>query len=260
MRLVLVLPFLIGLSVSAQIGRGGAPAQVPQTGWVFGLQKLQPTLSVRAEGVRDGKATLVDSEADLGLGRRGSSTGFLAEYQGQEHAFQVSYGTAAFEGGRVLSRDVLLDGTRFAAGTDLRSSADVEVVEGLWTYKFARSDDSWLGFDLGAQYFKGDLEARGGAQIRQARPAMVLPQIGLTGWSSGAGGLLESRAFIRYFTRRGASVTRYGLDARAYLYPGFGLRMIFEDSRIRIPRGSLEQDLDLRVDTRFTGLGLVVRF
>lgn len=262
MRPVLVLPFLIGLTASAQIGRGSAPVQVPQTGWVFGLQRLQPSLSVQAEGLRDGKATRVDSDGDLGLGRRGGSTGFLAEYQGQEHAFQISYASASFEGSRVLTRDILLDGTAFAAGTDLRSTADVEALEGLWTYKFARSGETWLGFDLGAQVFKADLEARSGspAQVRRARPSMVVPQVGLTGWSSGAGGLLESRAFVRYFAHRGASTLRYGLDARAYLYPSFGLRLVFEDSRIRVPRGSLEQDLDLRADTRFTGLGLVVRF
>lgn len=262
MRLVRALPILAALPLAAQAWSPGGPRAVPATGWVIGVHQLQPTLSVRAEGVRDGRATRVDSEADLGLGRSGRATGFLVEYQGQTQAFQVSYGSPRFGGDRVLTRDILLDGTPYAAGTGVKSSAKVVALEGVWTWKAARSAEAWIGLDLGALALRADLSAHGSlpVQERRARPGLLIPQVGLTGWSSGADGLLESRLYLRYMAGRGAHATRYGLDARAYLYPSFGLRAFFEATRLRVPQGAFLQDLDLQVETRSTGVGLVVRF
>jgi len=262
MRLAPVLLVLACGPALAQIGYAGGGPAGPSLRWTLGVQKVQPSLSVRAEGSRDGRATLADSEADLGLGREGSPLGAFLEYQGEGQAFQVAYDSARYAGDRVLPRPILLDGVGYLAGTPLQSTAKVQVLEGMWTYKLVRRSDAWVGFDLGAQLLRADLTAlaAGSAQAQKARPSWFVPQLGLTGWSSGADGLLESRVYARYFTYKGASLLRYGVDARAYFYPGFGLRAFYEDTRIRIPSGSLRQDLDLHADRRLAGLGLVVRF
>ncbi|WP_243294949.1 hypothetical protein [Geothrix mesophila] len=263
MRLAPILLFLLGVPVFAQLGRADGASGAALTGWTLGFQRVQPSLSASLDGIRDGKASLVDTDSDLGLGRDGNPFGGLLEYQGQAHGFQLTYDSARYRGDRVLPRAILIDGRSYAAGTPLQTQAKVEVLEGLWTYKFVRRPDAWLGFDLGAQVFRVDLQAltlTSTPRSQSEHSSWIVPQVGLTGWSSGVDGLLESRVYARYITYRGATSFRYGVDARAYLYPKFGLRVFFEDARAHIPRGSVEGDLDLRADRRITGLGLVIRF
>jgi hypothetical protein len=255
--------FLASLPAFAQLGRSVDGGSAHLTGWTLGFQRVQPSLSASIEGSRDGKASLVDTEADLGLERDGTPLGALLEYQGEVHGFQLTYDSARYLGERTLPRSISLDGTPYSMGTPLRTNAKIEVLEGTWTYKFVRRPDAWLGFDLGLQVFRLDLKALALTSTPSAqsfRPRWVVPQVGLTGWSSGADGLLESRVYARYVTYRGATSFRYGLDARAYLYPRFGLRAFFEDGRVRVPRGSVEGDLELRADRRIAGLGVVIRF
>jgi hypothetical protein len=257
-------PFLLLLLSAtlahAQLGRGPAPGTGNTPTWTLGIQKAQPSLALSLHGSRNGLVSDVDAEADLGLGRSGTPMGVFGEYQGLAHGFLVSYDTARTHGDGLLSRDIFLNGTRYGAGTRLATSARIDVFEGLWTLKLARRPDAWLGLDLGAQLLRSDLRAEAGGAVQTARPAWWIPQVGLTGFSSGLDGLLESRAFVRYFTHRGARSYRYGLDARAYLYPSFGLRAFFEEGRMRIPPGSLRGDLDIRAERRVAGLGLVFRF
>lgn len=264
MRVVPALLFLAGVSAFAQIGRYEAPATgaAMRTGWILGVQKLQPTFTATVEGSKDGQVTVVNTESDLGLGRASGPLGFMAEYQGQVHAFFFSYGPERYEGNQVLPRDIMLNGTPYAAGTSLQSTGRIDVLEGLWTYKFVRQADAWVGFDLGAQYFKTEFTAfvSTSTQPQKASLNRLAPQIGITGYSSGADGLLDSRLFFRYFRYKGATITRYGLDARAYLYPSFGLRGFYEENRIHIPTGSIQQDLDSHSDRRLIGMGLIVRF
>ncbi len=263
MRKVLVLLCLGGVSAFAQIGSSGGYSAAPQLDWTFGVHRSQPTLSGGVAGNKDGRASFVDTDSDLGLQRTGSPFGTFLEYQGQAHGFRVGYDAFRFEGERTLSRDIQLDGVSYASGTGVRSRADVKVLEGLYTYKFIHQADAWIGLDLGLQYLKTNLTATtlsASPAHQSASPALVVPQVGLSGWSSGADGLLESRVFYRYFTLRGASYTRYGLDARAYFYPRFGLRAFFEASKVKAPAGSTQGDLDFHMDSKVTGLGMVIRF
>lgn len=262
MRVVSALLLFTTVSAFAQLGRSDSYGPTPQLQWTFGVQKVQPTLSASAAGSKDGKASLVDTQADLGLAREGTPLGFFAEYQGQSQAFLISYDSARYAGNRILSRDIALNGTSYLLGTPLQTAAKVELIEAMWTYKFVQRPDAWVGFDLGAQYLRANVSALvpSAPPPQKVSPTGLVPQIGITGWSSGAGGLLESRVYARYFTYKGASLTRYGLDARAYFYPSFGVRAFFEDSRIRVPQGSLQQDLEVQVERKVTGLGLVIRF
>ena len=263
MRMVLVLLCREGAIAFAQLGRPEVVGVGPQLDWTLGVHRSQPTMSASVQGNRDGRLSAVDTDSDLGLRRTGSPLGLFLEYQGQIHAFRLAYDTFRLEGDRALPRDIWLDGLPYATGTALRSKAKIMVFEGLYTYKFIRRSDAWMGLDLGAQFLKSDLSAdalSASPTTQVAAPSLPIPQVGISGWSSGADGLLESRVFYRYFTRRGATCTRYGLDARAYLYPHFGLRAFFEASTIRIPRGSTQGDLDIRMDSRLTGVGMVVRF
>lgn len=263
MRVVLVLLCLQGLAAFAQIGRTEGAYAGPRFDWTMGVHRSQPTLSVRAEGSKDGRPSLVDSDSDLGLGRRETPLGFFLEHPGEIHGFHLGYDTYQFEGEQTLPRDIQLDGTSYRAGSGLHSKAKGTVLEGIYTYKFMRQADAWVGFDLGAQYLKTDLSATtlGPSPSTQAvHPTLLLPQLGLSGWSCAADGLLEYRGFYHYLKFRGVTYTRYGLDARAYLYPGFGLRAFFEKSAVSTSAGASLGDLNLRADSKMSGLGLVIRF
>ena len=263
MRKVLVLLCLGGVTAFAQIGSSPQYDSGPQLNWTFGVHRSQPTLSASAIGTKDGRASMVDADADLGLGRSGSPSGAFLEYSGQAHLFRLGYDALRFEGERTLTRNIQLDGVTYLAGTGLRSKAKLTVFEGLYTYKFLRQADAWAGLDLGVQVVKTELSALtlSGPQASQSlSPTLVLPHVGISGWSSGAGGLLESRVYYHYFRLHGATSTRYGVDARAYLYPRFGLRAFYEVATVKAPPGSTLGDLDLRADSKLTGLGLVLRF
>ncbi len=263
MRKVLVMLCLGGVTAFAQIGSPPQYASGPQFDWTLGVHRGSPSFTAAAVGSKNGRISDVHTDADLGLGRSGSPTGAILEYQGQVHGLRFGYDQARFKGDQVLARDIFLDGVAYTAGTRLQSEAKVTVFEGLYTYKFLRQADAWLGLDLGAQVLKTDLAAAdlsGSAAPQGLHPTLVLPQVGLSGWSSGAGGLLESRAFYRYFRMKGASCSRYGVEARAYLYPRWGLRAFYESGTVRLPAGSLQGDLDFQADSRQSGLGFVVRF
>lgn len=263
MRLVPILLLLANIPAFAQLGHSGDWGRPPQMNWTFGFHWVQPSVSASLQGSRHGKVSLVDTDADLGLARDGKPLGAFLEYQGEAYGFQLTYDSERYRGDRVLPRNIALDGRLYSAGTPLQTSAKVEVLEGTWTYKLIRNPDAWLGFDLGVQVFRLDLTAlplTPVSRVQSADHTGVVPQVGLTGWSSGVDGLLESRIYARYFTYRGATSFRYGVDARAYLYPNFGLRAFFEDGHVRVPGGSIEGDLELHADRRITGLGLVVRF
>jgi len=263
MRKVLVLLYLGGVTAFAQIGSSPQYGADPKLGWTFGVHRSQPNFSATAVGTKDGRASQVDTDADLGLGRSGSPYGAFLEYSGQAHGFRLGYDALRFEGERTLARSIQLDGVTYFAGTGLRSKAKLTVLEGLYTYKFLRQADAWIGLDLGVQVLKSELSAltlSGPAASQALSPTVALPQVGISGWSSGAGGLLESRVFYRYFRLHGATSTRYGVDARAYLYPRFGLRAFYEAGTVKAPAGSTQGDLDLRADSKLTGLGLVLRF
>lgn len=263
MRVVLVLLCLQGLTAFAQIGRTEGVYAGPRFDWTIGVHRSQPTLSVQAEGSKDGRPSRVDSDGDLGLGRTGTPLGFFLEHPGETHGFHLGYDTFQFEGNRTLPRDIQLDGVSYLAGSGLQSKAKCTSLEGIYTYKFARQSDAWVGVDFGAQYLKADLSAipsTTSQTTQSVHPTLLVPQVGLSGWSSGADGLLQYGGFYRYFKYRGVSYTRYGLDARAYLYPSFGLRAFYEKSSVKAQPGSSLGDLDLRADTKVTGLGLVLRF
>lgn len=263
MRLPTVLLALSGLAAAAQHVGIGPYTPGPQLHWTLGLQRGQPTLSLRAEGSKDGRASRVDSDADLGLQREGSPWGAFLEYHGRASVLQLSYDTLKQSGQRALPRDILLEGTAYPAGTVLSSSVRAKGLGMVYTYKMVNRPDAWVGLDLGLQSLNIDLAALAPGPTpssQQAHPHLLLPQVGISGWSSGAGGLLESRMYYRYFSRRGAVTTRLGVEARAYLYPRFGVRAFWESSTLRVPAGSLEGDLDLRLEAKAMGAGLVIRF
>ncbi len=252
--------------VFAQLGAPSQPAGIPERTWTLGAQTYGPTLTGHFQGKQDGQPISLDLNSDLGLGRDKTTPGFFFDYQGPRFGFQVSSGTAEYRGDRVVNRTVTVNGTDYTAGTRVQSHVKLASVEGIWTIKFLREPDAWLGLDLGAQAWTLDLDATGvvppatTATTASTRVTAPIPQIGLSGGSRGYNGAVESKAYIRYLGYKKAKYTLYGFDLRVFPVSWFGLRAFYEAGKFDVPNGSIKDDLELNLDRKGIGFGAVVRF
>lgn len=264
-----ILPLALALACTGAFAQLGAPNPMApgfQRTWNLGLQSHGPTLSGHFQGVQDGQPISVDLDADLGLGRDKTTPGFFLDYQGPRFAFQLSSGSAEYRGDRIVNRTITVDGTTYAAGTRVQSHVKLASVDGVWTIKFVRDADTWLGLDLGVQAWTLDLDATSvptpplparGASTRVKAP---IPQIGLSGGSRGLHGAVETKAYIHYLGYRSAKYTLYGADLRVYPVRWFGLRAFWEGGSFDVPKGSIQDDLEVQLDRKGVGFGAVVRF
>lgn len=264
-----VLPIALALCTTAAFAQLGAPNQAPtgfQRTFTLGGQNFGPTLGGRFQGVQDGQPIAVDLDADLGLGRDKTTPGLFLDYQGPRFGFQVTTGAAEYRGNRVVTRTVTVDGTSYTAGTQVLSHVKLSTVEGIWTIKFVREADAWLGFDLGVQAWTLDLDATsvptvpGPAASSSTRVSVPIPQIGLSGGSRGYNGAVESKAYFHYLAYKRAKYTLYGFDLRVFPLKWFGVRAFYEGGSFDVPKGSLKDDLELQLDRKGVGFGAMIRF
>ena len=255
-----VLPIVLSLSATAAFAQLGAPspaAPTVQRTWTLGGQSYGPTLTGHFQGIQNGQRISVDLNSDLGLGKDKTTPGFFLDYQGPRFAFQISNGAAEYRGDRVVNRTVTVNQTPYIVGTRVQSRVKLASVDGIWTSKFLRESDAWLGIDLGAQVWTLDLDATG---TPSTRVIATIPQIGLSGGSRGYNGAVESKAYVHYLAYKQAKYTLYGVDVRVFPVSWFGLRAFYEGGSLSVPRGSIKDDLELKLDRKGIGFGAVVRF
>lgn len=260
-----LLALLSATAAFAQLGRLPGP-EAART-YTLGLQVHGPSFTGRLEGLQDGQPIAVDLEGDLGLARDRSRLGLLFDYQGPRFGFLLQSGGTDYAGDHVLTRNVTLDGTTYAAATRITSTLALRTVEGVWTIRFVPLSVAWIGVDLGLQSWKLDLEGTGTALspvpgIRTAATSVTapIPQLGLSAGSRLPGGLFEVKGSYRYLGRQGAKYTRTTLDARYFPLPHLGVRAFYDGESFDVPKGSLQDDLLLKLDRKGAGFGLVLRF
>jgi hypothetical protein len=208
----------------------------------------------------------LDLDGDLGLGKDKTTPGLFLDYQGPRFGFQVSNGAAEYRGDRVVSRTITLNGTNYTAGTRVQSHVKLASMDGIWTIKFVRDTDVWLGLDLGVQAWTLDMDAIGTPPLpatpvsASTRVTAPIPQIGLSGGSRGFNGAVESKAYIHYLGYKQAKYTLFGADLRIFPVSWFGLRVFYEGGSFNVPKGSIKDDLEFKLDRKGVGLGAVVRF
>jgi len=264
-----MLPIVLALCATSAFAQLGAPNRGPaafQSTWTLGAQTYGPSLSGHVLGTQDGKAFLLDLEGDLGLGKDKARPGLFFDYEGPSFAFQVTTGSADYRGDRTLARQITLNGQTFAASTRVQSHMKLASLDGIWTIKFAQEEGAWLGFDVGAQVWTLDLDgtsvptAPATATAAASQVKATIPQVGLSGGSRGYNGAVETKAYLHYLTYKHATYTLYGVDVRVFPVRWFGLRAFYEAGTLKVPQGSLKDDLDLRLDRKGMGFGAVVRF
>ena len=264
-----VLPIALSLCATAAFAQLGAPNQAAsgfQRTWTLGAQTFGPTLTGHFNGLQDGQPIALDLDSDLGLGKDKATPGFFIDYQGPRFGFQVSSGTTEYKGDRIVTRTVTLNGTSYTAGTRVQSHVKLAAVDGIWTIKFVRESDAWLGLDLGVQAWTLDMNATGIPPLpltpvsASTRITAPIPQIGLSGGSRGYNGAVEAKAYVHYLAYKQAKYTLFGADLRVYPVSWFGLRAFYEGGSFDVPKGSVKDDLEFKLDRKGIGFGAVVRF
>ena len=260
------LPFALLLSTTAAFAQLGAPiatVSTPERTWTLGGQVYGPTLTGHFQGVQDGQPIAVDLDSDLGLGKDKATPGFFVNYQGPRFAFQLSNGTTDYRGDRKVTKTVTVNGRDFTANTRVQSHVKLASVDGIWTIKFVKGSDAWVGLDLGAQVWKIDLDAADAAGLIAPASTSVtapIPQIGLSGGGRGFDGAFEAKAYIHYLGYKQAKYTLLGADLRFFPVRWFGLRAFYEGGSFDVPKGSVKDDLEFKLDRKGIGFGGVFRF
>jgi hypothetical protein len=268
-----VLPVALILTSTAAFAQLGAPpsqaAPGYQSNWTIGGQSYGPTLTGNFQGIKDGQAILVDLDSDLGLARTKTTPGFFINYQGPRFILQVSNGTAEYRGDQVVSRKITIGGVDYTNGTRVQSHVKLASVDGIWTIKFMRDTDVWVGLDLGAQYWTIDMDATD-VPVQSVPPVppetasnhitAPIPQIGLSAGASGFNGAFEAKAYLHYLGHHQAKYTLFGADVRVFPVRWFGVRAFYEGGSFDVPKGSVEDDLQFKLDRKGTGFGAIFRF
>ena len=263
MRVLLIALLLSTTAAFAQLGASYAPAADLQRTWTLGGQVYGPTLTGHFNGTINGQAIGLDLDSDLGLGKDKTTPGFFIDYQGPRFAFQLSNGTAEYRGDRKLTRTIQLNNQTFSATHEVRSHVKIASVDGIWTIKFVKGSDAWVGLDLGAQVWTIDMDATdvtAGTAPASTSVKAPIPQIGLSAGGRGFNGGLEAKAYVHYLAYKQAKYTLLGADLRYFPVRWFGLRAFYEGSSFDVPRGSVKDDLEFKLDRKGVGFGGVFRF
>ena len=264
-----MLPVVLALSATSAFAQLGAPNYAPagfRSTWTLGAQTYGPTLTGHFNGTQNGQSLLLDLDADLGLSKDKAAPGFFLDYQGSDYGFQVSSSKAEYRGDRVMTRTVSVSGQDYTAGTQVLSHVKLATVDGIWTIKFVREADAWLGFDLGLQTWTLDMDATSTSigivppVAASTRVTAPIPQFGLSGGSRGYNGAVETKAYVHYLAYKHAKYTLYGADLRVFPVNWFGLRAFYEGGSFNVPQGSVKDDLEFKLERKGMGLGAVVRF
>jgi len=242
-------------------------AQVPASRWTFGLHHFSPTFDGRVLDTSD-TSNNWDLKQDFAIGKDRATPGIFLSYDGPRFGLLLSMDGQTYKGAQRLVRSVTVDNVTFPSGTDLRSEVELKAFDLAWTIRLFRWEQAWIGLDLGAHSWSLEVQADGQTQVgpslvsgRATESATVpIPQLGV----SAGGHFLEDRAVVRASVRwlgaKGASYTRFGVDARYYVTPWLGLRAFFDTQAFDAPRGSLDDDKEMRLDRSGAGFGLVARW
>lgn len=244
--------------------------------WNGGLQFFGPTLEGHYQEFKTNPgdtANSFDFQKDLGLGKDGSKPGLFLEYQGPRFGLALSYDMQDYKGSQRLSRPVEIDGTTFQANGTVNTTMKVGGADLAWTIRCYRWEQAWVGVDLGLHAWLLDVKANGQALVSQpglppvtetrsasAKLPLPIPQIGL----SGGGHFLEGRGVVRgswhFLSYKGASYTRIQADARYYFLDWLGARVFVDQQTFDIPKGSIQNDVEAKLDRKGVGFGLVARW
>jgi hypothetical protein len=238
--------------------------------WSFGLYGDTPGLGLYLHQLEDGSQTNFDAKKDLGLKSNGLGLGARIDYLGPRGGFQLDVGFHDFAGQRRMTEPTDVGGTTFEQGTEVTSSLKNTMVDFTGTIKVLRFEHFWLGIDLGLQAWVMQVQAEAKNTSTAQREdddgpvsyslPLPIPQLGLSCGAKALDNALEFRGRVHLLAYSGATYTLFAADARYYFLPWLGARAFVENQRFDVPFGSVQDDLEARIDNNRFGIGLSLRW
>jgi len=265
---------LAGLMAAAPLA-GQAPAQKTKK-WSFGLYGSAPEFGMYFHQLEESGApgeykVFFDTKTDLDLKNNKNGQGVRIDYLGPRFGFQLDVGFHDFAGQNRMTRAITLDDETFDAGMDVTSSIKNTSVDITNTIKILSFEHFWLGIDLGIQAWimrvgaegrnisVGDETKDGVGPVSTILP-LPIPQVGLSLGLKGFNNALEFRGRAHLLSYSGASYTLFAADARCYFLPWLGVRAFMENQRFDVPYGSVNEDMEARIDNNRFGFGVAFRW
>lgn len=233
----------------------------------FDVHRIGPSFEGHFNGSQNGSRLDIDLKNDLGIQKDVTKVGFGLEYQGPRFAIELSAEEQDYRGSNYLQRDIQIDGSTLHAGAVVDSTVKVTDYTLNWTIRALTWTSAWIGIDLGARVWGLDVTASGYEPLTtvyslpvEEKVPMPLAQIGFSTGFNAFDQHLVVKGYYHHVPYRGASYRHVGADLRFFPIKWLGARVFTEYERLDVPMGSLTNDLDIRLDRRGTGFGIVLRF
>lgn len=233
----------------------------------FDLHRVGPTFEGHFQGVQDGKPLVVDLKNDFGIQKDTTKVGLGMEYQGPRFGLEVSVEEQDYRGHNFIQRDIQINGSTFHAGAVVDSTVKLTDYTFNWTIRAFTLPQFWIGVDLGARVWGLDMTASGYEPLTTAyippvteKVPLPIPQIGLSTGFNAFDRRLIAKGYYHLLSYKGASYHHVGADLRYFPIKWLGVRVFTADESLDVPKGSIKDDLEVRLDRQGTGFGVVVRF
>lgn len=224
------------------------------------LHWVAPTFEGHLEGIESGQKLVVNLQDDLGLGKDNTKVGIGLEYQGPRFGLEFSMDSQNYKGSKLLTRTISVDGHEYTAGTQVDSELKVAALNLNWTIRVLTGESAWLGVDLGARSWALDFTTTSAVYQATEKFTVPIPQVGCSAGFRTVDGKWSMRGYYHLLTQKGASYHHTGADARYFPLPWLGVRAFLVNESLDIPKGSIQDDLEVKLDRNGFGFGVVVRY
>jgi hypothetical protein len=235
-------------------------AQGPAPSFQADLHWIAPTLTGHFDGIESGQRLALDLQDDLGLGKDKTKLGLGLEYQGPRFGLEFSMDGQDYRGSKQLVRTVTVAGQDYTAGTRVDSELKVDALSLNWTIRAFKFESGWVGVDLGGRSWAMDFTTKSAVHEASDNVTVPLPQAGLSGGFHTANDQLIVRGYYHFLSRQGASYRHVGVDARYFPLSWLGVRAYLNKESLDVPKGSIKEDLEMKLERNGVGFGVVARF
>jgi len=256
-------PMLAPLVLAAALP---ALCQGPERHWYVDIHRFTPTFEGHLQDFRTDNPVDVDLVKDLALGKDKTKLGFSLEYQGPRFGLELSRDEEDYAGANVVNRQITVNDQTFSAGALVHSSLKATNNTLNWTIRCLARPQFWLGLDLGIRATQLELTASGlepfsGVTAQSHYKATLpVPQLGPALGFTAFDDRLAGRAYYHFLSYKGATYRHPGADLRFFPISWLGVRVFTDGEHFKVPRNSVNKDVDIALDRTGTGVGLVARF
>jgi hypothetical protein len=187
LSIIFILALASGISLAGPFN-GIHPLQSDR--FIIGLGEFFPDISGRfaIDDPDGGDGSDVDFQDDAGLDDKQTLPAFAITWRLSNNSrVQGEYFSLGQDGKRELTKTINVGDLEFAAGAQLSSDMDLDIVRAFYGYSFIKNDNTEVGAGLGLHYINIDVSLSGiatinGEEIANAKRGIdegaILPNIG----------------------------------------------------------------------------------